>query len=293
MIMKIKEKTVVLNKNLSIFKLLLRVPEFKKDIEATRIKFDIKESGFKWGGRELYDWAVKNNIEYYQIDGSEDPADWPLISDASVRKDFPSNNFEERLYELGTKYRLPFNFYGFPYRAMARYILSNDITDPAENYDIGFRDFRDDRLMWTSLIAYAPLSKKEAKQAMERLEDTQFRLLPIFIEGIDVIGKKRFGKNTERDLTLFDEQSMRSEKPKRIKKVKEGSYLEIVNKSKLSDAQKRKAIKNNKHDITVGYSSPTSKEIGKKQKVSAAVARQSKSRSNSVAKELFGYSLGL
>lgn len=285
------KKKVTQSKNLIIFSLLLRVPEFKKDVKNIRKQFQIKDEGFKWGGKELLEWANKENIWYYQIDEDEDSGDWPLVSASDTRRDFPSNKFEKSLYELGSKYRLPFNFYGFPYTGLARFILSNDTDEPPKNYDIDFRDFKNDGFMWTSLVVYAPLSKKEAKEAMKNLENTQYDLLPIFIKGIDTIGKKRFGKNVERDLALFDEQNARNEKPKRIKKVKEGSYLEIVNKSKLSDAQKRKAIKNNKHDITVGYSSPTSKEIGKKQKVSAAVARQSKSRSNTVAKELFGYSL--
>jgi len=269
-------------KNFMIMELLSYVPEFKKDVSETREKFKIDKDGFK-SSDKLDKWATENDIWDYKNDYSRN-------RDA-VMKDFPLNTFEKRMLKLGIKYRLPFNFYGLPYRGVPLFILMGEIRPPDTNYDIDFR-MNGRKLLWTSLIVYASLSKAEAKEVAAYLRDIQLNLLPQAIKDIDIFAKKRDHANRERDLPLLNEQIIRSGKPKKIKSFLPGSYLDILNKRRtISVKELKKWERMNKTDIVVEYSNPTSRQIGKRHGVSGEAARQVKKRLNSLSKEFFGYDL--
>jgi hypothetical protein len=274
-------------KNLMVLQLLILVPEFRDDVTALRKEIGINEDGFQFP-KELYEWAEKKDIWYYEgEEGLEE--DNPSATLESIQDNYPSNFFEEKMLEFGIKYKLPFNFYASPHRGLAPYVLSGRVSEPDSNFAINFK-FHDDTLLWTSLIAYAPLSKIEARKAVDSLRDTQMNTVPLFLKGSDTFGRKQKRTNMERDLSLFEKQVARSGKPKKIKMYEPGSYLEIASKSKTSQNMKR-VERIHKSSVFVDYDNPTSKQIGKKLGVSAAATRQAKKRLNLLAQELFGYDL--
>lgn len=272
-----------------IMKLLSYVPEFKRDVNETRKEFDIKEDGFEWGKNELYEWADKKDIWYYKGDESEPDEDRTSRSDEDVIKNFPANPFENKMLNLGTKYKLPFNFYAYPYRGLPRFILSGQIEVSHHNFAIEIHEAAN-KSIWLSLTAFVPLSAKELKEAISELKSSM-EMLPEFFNGIDTISKKRYRNNIIRDLVLLEAQTNRSGKPKRIKKYKPGSYMDQLSKSKTISVKKWEQL--HKKDIFVEYDNQTSRQIGKKQGLKGDAVRQAKKRLNSLSKELFGYDLEL
>jgi len=287
------------NKNFMVLKLLSHVPEFKKDVSEIRRKMGINENGFEWNKSEMWEWATKKDIEYYQgVEQVGDDDEWwssfvsiTPVEDKEVRKHFPSNTFEKKMFNLGTKYKLPFNFYAFPSMGLPRFILSGEIEAPRQNYYTSFHEAGDETI-WTSLTAYAPLSAKELKEAMNELKDNNMDVLSTVMKGVDVLARKRYRNNMQRDLILLNEQSVRFGKPKLIKHIKQGSYLDFLSKDKtVSNKTTRRFERLNKKDVIVEYDKPTSKQIGRKLGVSGDATRQAKRRLNLFAKELFGYGL--
>lgn len=272
------------NRNFMVMELLTYVPEFRKDVSEIRKEFGIKEGGLEWD--DIDKWALEKHLWAY----SKERGGW---GQDRIRKDFPSNEFEKKMFKIGTKYRLPFNFYALPYRGVPYFVLSGAIQSPEINYDIDFQmDTHNKTLLWASLIIYASLSKVEAEEMATDIRSVQSGLLPQAIKGIDIFAKKRYHQKIERDFILLNEQIARQDKPKKIKKFLPGSYLDILSKNKSnSEKELKKWERLNKHDVFVEYSSPTSKQIGKKQGVTGAAARQAKKRLNALAKELFGFGL--
>lgn len=283
------------SKNLMILELLTIVPEFQRDVEKVRKEFNINDSGFRWLSTEMFEWSSKKKIRYYQIEidsNGEIDNSRHYRNQNSIRKDFPSNSFEKRLLELGLKYRLPFNFYAFPYTGISRFILSNEIKTPPSNYDISF-SVNENSFSWASLIIYAPPSKEELKEINNELKNN-FEMLKHFSKGYDIVfGNTKNRKNLERDIILLNEQKERKGKPKKIE-IYDSEYLSSSLKSKdTSPKRKRKLKRDYKQYIKTEFSEPTSKEIGAKYDVSAEVTRKSKERINSSIKKLFGYDLEL
>ncbi len=287
------------NKNLMILKLLSCVPEFKKDVKDIRTEMAIKIDGFRWDDSEMWEWASKKNLEYYQglpQGDEEEGTDHIGLSskdDEDVRKTFPSNFFEKRMLDLGTKYKLPFNFYAFPCDGLSRYILSGEIKADHPNYFTNFHEAKD-RTLWTSLTAYMPLSGKELKDAMKEWQDDSMGILSALFEGVDALSKKRYRNKIDRDLFLIKEQIKRSSKPKKIKRYKQGSYLDILSKDQATSTKRKKILEHqNKKDVLVEYDNLTSKQIGKSRGVTGDTTRQAKKRLNLLAKGLFGFDLEL
>lgn len=270
------------NKNFMVMELLSHVPDFKKDIVELRKELGIKDGGLEsWW--EMEEWAREKDITDYEADFNR--------GDDDVRGSFPSNTLEKKAFEIGVKYRLPFNFYGFPYRGLPIFILTGRIVPPDTNYDIGFH-FEGEKLLWTELIAYAPLTKEELQKGAASLRETQLGLLPQFFKDSDAFARRRYRDKAYTDLLMLDEQVRRSGKPKKVKKYKGGSYLALLSKGKKRLDGKMKRLEClHKVDIQIVFDNPTSDEIGKKQGVSGEVARQAKKRLNSLAKELFGHGL--
>jgi hypothetical protein len=279
-----------LNKNLMLFKLLTYVPEFQKDLEKIRQEMSIKPDVFKWptlsidderdeayeNENELTEWANKNDYPYYQF---------------QFDKEFPLSPLGKEIYKIGIKYKLPFNFYNVPADGLTRYVLTNEILLPYQNYKIDF-GIDDSNLLYTSLIVYTKLNNKEAKDAILELNDTQKYILPIFYKNLDTVVKKRFHRKMSRDILLLEEQMSRSEKPKKIVTYLKGNYMDYLNKSNdFSKKEKIKVSRLHKKTRIIKYSELTSKNIGKKRGVSADVTRQSKKRLDSLAKDFFGYGL--
>ncbi len=287
------------NKNFMVMKLLSYVPEFKKDVADIRKEMGIKEGGFEWDKSEMWKWADEKDLGYYQEARHEDKEEGTYYlgitskSDNIVRKDFPSNFFEKKMSELGIKYKLPFNFYAFPCVGLPVFVLSGEISAPRSNY---FTDFHEagDKTMWISLVAYAPLSVKELKEASDELRDISMKILSEEFSGIDTLSKKRYHNKIFRDLSLFEEQVKREGKPKKVKKYEKWTYVDYLSKSKSTSVKiLRQKERENKKDVSIEYSNLTSGQIGKKHGVTGVATRQAKKRLNSIAKELFGYDLEL
>lgn len=273
------------SKNFMVMKLLSHVPEFKNDVAELRKKFGINTDGFEsqW---DVERWATnKNKIWDHQDNFSKE--------NDGAREVFPANPFEKKMFQLGVKYRLPSNFYVFPHRGLSVFVLTGRIIPPDFNYDIDFH-FKDGELLWTKLIAYVPLSKKEFENAMESSRETQLGIIPQFFKNRDLFTRRRYRDNVYRDLIMLSEQVERLNKPKKIKKYKNKSYLSLLKKSNTqSNKEMKQWERQNRADIMVDFDNPTSTQIGKKQGVSGDAARQAKKRLNTLAKELFGYDLEL
>ena len=288
------------NKNFMIFKLLSYVPEFKKDVEEIRKELGIRDGGFGWNVDEILKWASQNNIDNYEeeVRGDEELGLVPYYSvissqksDEIIRKTFPSNNFEKKMLDIGTKYRLPFNFFAFPCEGLPRFILSGEIEPPRSNYYIDLHE-AGDKSFWTSVTAYTPLSIKELGEATKELRDGYMSTISNVFEGIDAMAKTRYRNNIWRDLPLLEEQVSRLGKPKKVKRSESGSYLDhAINSKSISPKMKKKLERIYKKSVIVEYDKPTSKQIGKKRGLSGEATRQAKKRLNSIAKELFGYDL--
>lgn len=282
------------NKNLMILKLLSLVTEFKKDVAEIRNDMGIHVSGFEWNNEDMWCWASQKKIDYYQKVEHENEEEGVIYfgigskTDEDVRKTFPANDFENKMLYLGSKYKLPFNFYAFPTVGLARFVLSGEIIAPGQNY---YTDFHEagDKTIWISLVAYAPLSKKELGEAVQQLGQSM-GVVTALLEETGRFINKRYRDNIERDLTLLSEQTSRFEKPKKVEHFKVGSYLDLINNSKSVSAKKMSKLKRqHTKDLVVDYSVPTSNQIGKKLGVSGDATRQAKRRLNSLVKELFGF----
>lgn len=287
----------IMSKNLMILKILTYVPEFEKDVERIRMEMDIKKDGFKWEVDEIIGWASKRNINSYEEsfvgDEEEGQTPYSVISyknDDEIRKNFPSNIFEKKIHDIGVKYKLPFNFYAFPDSGLPRYVLTGEIISPRQNFFVDFKELKDKSIL-VSLIAYTPLSKKEFVDVINEMGE-HTSLLSNFFDGIEKLSKKRYHNKILRDLETFNDQISKPGKPKKIKKYEQQSYLDYIMKSKdVSIRVKQRTERKCNDSIIVDYDKPTSKEIGKKHKVSGDAVRQSKKRLNSFAKEIFGYGL--
>ena len=274
------------NKNSMIFRILCHVPEFKKDVVDIRMRMGIRAGGFdfpKINGTKGYEkndltkWADKNKFRYY------------ILNDQV--NDFPSNYFEKEMLKLGSKYKLPSIFYIIPGKGLPRFVLTGDMIIQSPNYKIDIRT-KDKNLLYTSLIAYAPLSKHELKEAILKLSDAQLNFLPNFFKVNTLFAKKEYRNNISRDLLILGEQVNRTGKPKKIEQFESGSYLDYLNKSKdVKPKTLRRQKRIDKKNIKIKYDQPTSKEIGKKVGISADATRQAKRRLNKLSKELFGYNL--
>lgn len=283
-------------KNLMVMELLTNVAEFQKDVKKVRREFGIESEGFDWGNIEMFEWAVKKDFEHYQIDPREDIEEQYLPSEEVVRKSFPSNDFERKMLELGTKYRLPFNFFGFPYRGLPCFIIGNKIQESGSNYATDFRLEKcgdKDKLLWVNLIVYMPISTKDFNEIAEDLKSTQENTFS-FLNESSVYSEKKPGVNFRRDLALLKKQKARAGVPKLVKKIKAESYLSYVDKDKgISAKKKRSEERKRKKDISYEYDKPTSSTIGKEEGLSAATTRKAKSRLNIIAREIFGYGIDL
>jgi hypothetical protein len=283
-------------KNLMVMELLTNVPEFQKDVKRVRQDFGINDEGFDWGNSEMVEWAIEKDFEYYQVDNRELIEDQYVVSDEVARDSFPSNDFERKMLELGTKYKLPFNFFGFPYRGIPCYIIGNQIQTPDSNYSTNFRVEKcndKNKLLWVNLIVYVPVSVKDFNEIAKDLKLTQESTLSLLGEE-SVYSEKNPSINFKRDLALLKKQKARGGTPRLVKKIKTGSYLDFALKDKgLSPKRKRQEERKRKKDVSYEHDKPTSSTIGKEEGVSSASARKAKSRLNIIAKEIFGYGIDL
>lgn len=288
--MLVKSKpTLKITRNRTILMLLSEVPEFKRDIDKIRTKYKINETGFKWFSKEMTEWSIKNKLKDYTEFDEEDGLD---INTELVIENFPRNSFERDVKKIGIKYKLPFNFYASPYTGITRYILSGEIRAPLNNFEMSFC-VDENSFSWATLVIYKPLTDAESKNLQTELEE-KFKMIKSYTNHDEIFQKNGNSKNIDRDISLLIKQKSRKEKPKKVKSIKEGTYLDRLTKSRdVTPSQIKKAKKENKKNIVVKFNEVTSKQIGKEHKISGDATRQSKTRLNSLAKDLFGYDLEL
>lgn len=284
--------------NYMVLKLLTIVPKFQRDLEKVRREFNIKDGGIKWLSKEMNVWSLENKMDYYQLESDhngEIEGSTNYKSNEAVMKSFPSNLFEKKLLGLGLKYRLPFNFYAFPYTGIARFILNNEIKTPPSNYDISF-NVNEDNFSWASLIIYAPPTKEELKEINNEL-NYKFEMIKGFSSGRDIIFKnKNKHKTFDRSIELLVKEEEENKKPKTAEIAKEDSYphRRIKENPDITEKQIRQLKKDHPNSFkVVKQNKKTTKQLGEKISVSGETVRQSKIRLNSLAKELFGYDLEL
>ncbi len=188
---------------------------------------------------------------------------------------------------LGEKYKLPEHFISDnPLQGLQVYIETGVVRAPSGNWSITMNpEARKGTAKWLALTTYAPLSKKELRDAMGMLTNMQRHYLPP-----EVVVKTRVKKQFDRDLQIFKEFVKRSKKPTLKKDYEKSTYLSIMarKRDKMSPKQWRGLERLHKKAIQVHFDEKTSKEIGRQFGISSDAARKAVERVADMIADSFG-----
>jgi hypothetical protein len=262
-------------------RLLKLVPEFQRDVAKLRNQLGIapKTDGYASGHDyigESMAWLSEHNVPTFR--------DLALIP---ASKEALAHPFHAGVIALGEKFRLPYNFYNDTLHGIALYVLTNRIIAPSSNWEIDSdRPNASRKPRWVGIRVYAPLTAGEATVAFETLT----KIYPSLI-GYHESANRHARIELEDNLPIVEEMIQRHGSPKRRKKYI--GYLAYAEKQGElnSDSKRRKLEKTHPSDVIVDYDKLTSKEIGKRRRKSADVARKALERLDKSAIKIFGYGL--
>ena len=262
--------------------LLVRVPQFQKEIVMLRQEFGIPKNGFK-DKQEVGNWMKNAQIFEISLDGIN--IDMTILSGQT--QDYSKNpyfKYKFRIKKLVHKFQLPENFE----KSIQDYVLLNTITFPKSNWIIsetptGRPNSRKISKDYIHLAVYNRLTKRETKEMIDTLKQHIRNFLPP-----EVNVPFRVRKQFERDLRILDETLKRTGHP--VKKkiyVKEG-YLDLLQKrGGITPQNKYQLEKTHRDNLKIGYSQPISKDIAKKEKMKKDAARKAAERMDKLARKLF------
>ncbi len=185
----------------------------------------------------------------------------------------------------------------FPVGVLARYICSNTINVPQENFFMEIEFDKDNPTSiqienrppinpsrWISVKIFAPLRGTEFTKAIKGLKLLQKRFLAW--ENTPPRTRERFN----RDLEIFRELSFRENPhPKRKKVYAGGSYIDRLAKSKQTSSKEMgRQERLHSSDIKISYNDKIAQQVAERFGISKDAVRKAKERIEKSATEWFG-----
>jgi len=278
-----KNKTPEHQKNEIRMKLLVTLDSFQEDIRVVRKEMKIPMEGFS-NSSDFRNWYEKKFIEESdkiiysnsftektkKVNNIKNYPDY-LKENWKLKDEIPINRIKNRQEMLCEKYYLPSNFgvdgsgpYGSP---LFMYITQNSIKPPSNNWVIQQdAEGRKGTTRWLSMVTFAPLSKKELKEAEEVLASLQKHYFP---KGIT--HSTRSKKQFERDLEIYNELSKRKKKP--VKRKQPTGFLVNAKKQVSKKDYEKYYEKKYREKIIFDFDEVIAKDIAKKFKMTPAAVR--------------------
>jgi len=278
-----KNKTPEHQKNEIRMKLLVTLDSFQEDIRVVRKEMKIPMEGFS-NSSDFRNWYEKKFIEESdkiiysnsftektkKVNNIKNYPDY-LKENWKLKDEIPINRIKNRQEMLCEKYYLPSNFgvdgsgpYGSP---LFMYITQNSIKPPSNNWVIQQdAEGRKGTTRWLSMVTFAPLSKKELKEAEKVLASLQKHYFP---KGIT--HSTRSKKQFERDLEIYNELSKRKKKP--VKRKQPTGFLVNAKKQVSKKDYEKYYEKKYREKIIFDFDEVIAKDIAKKFKMTPAAVR--------------------
>jgi len=267
--------------NAKTLRILVLVPEFQKDIQAIRAKFNIVPPN------NFRDWldACMYIDKWFQERGFR-PIIMNEVDDPKILGQQAADPFIEEVKYIGKKFNLPYNLYNEDRWGLRYYILTDRIGTPSHNWEIEQSILGKDRPRWFTLRIFQPLSDKEIREANSELKKLQGRW---FTE------RRARIKEFEDKFPLIEELLSTSIKPAMAVNKESGlDYASLVKKhgEKITRDQKaaRKAEQLDRKSVTE-YDRISISEIAKKAGLDPNDLSVFKKAINKLAISTFGYGI--
>lgn len=269
---KASKRDGVQERNLMRLKLLFLIEQFQKDVKKIRIDFDIPENGYSEEEKEKCCKNEESLELFYRR--------FPFFD----QFDKNGSDFQIRVKNLATKYKLPDNYANTICCGLPEFILFNKLIAPDSNWVLEILYEYDESFIDSVAIkAYTILTKKEVAEAVSELKWATKKFM-----NPSIVKLKRNSACFDRDIKILATYlNIQFNKPK-IDKVYNSIYAEILKKQgKLKDLREWERC--NKDYIEVRqHDKKTSRDIAKESGVSIETVKQVKMRLNVLAKKWFG-----